>query len=178
VPKNSLTDVLAAISILSHRSPRIGRTHIHKFLYLAEAWRILPATHTFTLYLHGPYSHDLDASLQALQAAGIVKAIPDAGGYGARYSLAAGFDKYPPTDWVDPPVLAKLELLASEIASKGVRELEAMATAELVRRRDESAEPDLIVGVVKALKPHLSQSEIEASLTKVTGLRESVASQV
>ena len=86
--ESSFPAILTAIDVLNEHGSRVGRTHIHKFLFLAESWGLLPPAHRFSLYLHGPYSRDLDGELLALRAAGLVVASPDAAGYGAQYAVS------------------------------------------------------------------------------------------
>jgi len=109
---------LAAIAALNEVGRGESRTHIHKLLYFAQRWGIVDETFPYSLYLHGPYSYDLDQELLELEAFERVQRFRDPAGYGARYKV----------DGVE--VMERLKRLAQWLGPRSTRALEALATAE------------------------------------------------
>ena len=111
----------------------------------------------FVLHLHGPYSFDLDREIMSMEAFGKVTSVSDSAGYGATYS----------TGKVDPG--GEFQRLADWLGPKSSRQLEALATAELLRLRGSG---DIVTDVVK-IKPHLTPAEVERAITEVAEHRHS-----
>jgi uncharacterized protein YwgA len=172
---SSFPVVVYAIKVLTDRSQRVGRTHIHKYLFLAESWGLLPAAHRFSLYLHGPYSRELDGELLALRAGGMVQADPDPAGYGARFTVADMYVGMAADQLqLDAGSTLNLGKIANVIAPMSVRELEAVSTSEYVRRSSPGAPDEAVCRAVMSLKPHLPRDEVDAAILKLGSLREAV----
>ncbi|MCO6510646.1 MAG: hypothetical protein J5I65_07620 [Aridibacter famidurans] len=169
-----LTDIVVSLRLMNSVSPRVGRTHIHKFLYLAEGWRLLQPRHEFELYLHGPYSRELDSEIAALQGVGVILAEADPAGYGARHSLQEPYSSLEAIDLVGEDAARGLRALAQGMATKTVRSLEAIATAEYVRRTFGVSELPQVRDAVINLKPHLSKEEVERAILELDALRRDV----
>lgn len=167
--------VALVVRELRKASDRVGRTHIHKTIYLAQTWLQFPEQHQFSLYLHGPYSRDLDGEIQALEAVGIVSAQRDPSGYGARYDADETYAEYAKSQTgLDEGRLAGLAIVAQELAPMPVRQLEALATAEFVRRSDPAPVDEEVVSAVLELKPHLRRDEVQSALRQVVELSDRV----
>lgn len=164
--------IVTAICLLDQGSGKgTTRTHIQKFVFLAEKWGLFPAAHRFSLYLHGPYSRDLDGEIMALCAASMVRDMRDSSGFGATYrvspELAAAAGKF------FAGKLGPLETLAESLAPKSSRGLEAIATSEYVRAS--SLNPDQVKQRVKEIKPHLTPQEIDGAYDEAVRLRQTLA---
>lgn len=142
---------LSAIAALNEVGKGESRTHIHKLLYFAQRWGIVEETFPYSLYLHGPYSYDLDQELLELEAFKKVKKFRDPAGYGARYKV----------DGIE--VSEQLKRLAQWLGPKSTRILEALATAEYVEEADESK----CVAAVREVKPHLTEAEVRAAVDEI-----------
>lgn len=142
---------LSAIAALNDVGRGESRTHIHKLLYFAQRWGIADETFPYSLYLHGPYSYDLDQKLLELEAFERVRKFRDPAGYGARYEV----------DGVE--VTEHLKRLAQWLGPKSTRALEALATAEYVHEADEED----CVAAVRKVKPHLTEAEVRAAVEEV-----------
>ena len=141
-----------AVSALNQAGSATTRTHIQKLLFFAGIWeepQVYPFE--FVLHLHGPYSFDLDREIMSMEAFGKVTSVPDPAGYGATYS----------TEIVDTG--GEFQRLADWLGPKSSRQLEALATSELLKRRGSS---DVVAEVV-TIKPHLSAKEVEQAITEV-----------
>lgn len=169
--KSTFPAVVAALAALNSHGDRIGRTHIHKLIYLAQTWSILPALHPFSLYLHGPYSRELDGELMALRAAGFVRATPDPSGYGSRYAANPSYVDAARRAIGSPQVLKRLDVVAATLAPLSVRMLEAISTAEYVRQSRRALNQAEQVAAVRELKPHLTVGEVEKAIETLDDLR-------
>lgn len=168
--------VALAIETLGAASQRTPRTHIHKLLYLAEKWGNLPSPHQFSLYLHGPYSREIDAEIQSLRAVGLVTAVPDPAGFGADYKVDVEYAKRAEQNGgLTSQQLSALRGLAQELGRQTVRHLEALTTCEFVESKQGS---DSVEGAVKRLKPHLSNEEIVAARKQLACLRDGFESRL
>ena len=170
--ESSFPAILTAIDVLNEHGSRVGRTHIHKFLFLAESWGLLPPAHRFSLYLHGPYSRDLDGELLALRAAGLVVASPDAAGYGAQYAVSPEHAQSARENLGDAAADPRLEIIAKTLAPMVVRALEAISTGEFILQQEPNASNDQVITAVRALKPHLGEEEVQRALSMLGELRE------
>lgn len=168
--------IALAVDAMSNHSSSVGRTHIHKFLFLAESWFRGMPSHEFTLYRYGPYSFDLDAELQALRSVGAIRADADPNGYGARYSVDGDQIELARTRGQLPEeTTLGFERIAEWLATKPVRALEAVATAEFVRQARPTADDEVIVERVIELKPHLGSGEVQEALDEIQNARADLA---
>lgn len=142
---------LSAIAALNDVGRGESRTHIHKLLFFAQRWGIVDETFPYSLYLHGPYSYDLDQELLELEAFERVQKFRDPAGYGARYKV----------DGIE--VMEQLKRLAQWLGPKSTRSLEALATAEYVDEADASR----CLAAVREVKPHLTEAEVRAAVDEV-----------
>lgn len=161
--------IVAAIDALGRFTDRVGRTHVQKLVFLAESWQVVPPLHSFTLYLHGPYSRELDGEILALRAAGIVSAKADPEGFGARYAVDRRYASEAQS-LLSRPSLDGVRALAEALAPLKVKQLEALATSEFVRKRSQLPD-DGVRDRVRQLKPHLQGEEIERGIALAHELR-------
>jgi uncharacterized protein YwgA len=130
-------------------------------VYLAQQFKITDGEHyTFRLYLHGPYSFELDQDLLLMEAFDVLAKAPDAQGYGARYSV-------PPAKATEPVLV-----LARALAKKNVRQLESIATSEYVI--SETGQFD--ARRVREIKPHLTEEEVAEANAYLERMRAEVSS--
>jgi uncharacterized protein YwgA len=138
-----------------------GHTHMQKATYFLQDLLGVPTGFEFILYKHGPYSFDLSEELTALRADYLIEfdhRSPDYGpGLVPTQTSAELRARYPVT-------LAKhareIEFISHVFGSKGVAELERLATALYVTREIVGAcNPGTRVGRLRELKPHVSPAE-------------------
>jgi uncharacterized protein YwgA len=152
-----------------------NRTQLHKAAYLLEGIAKVQHGFPFALYLHGPYSYELDAALSELSAIGWLRADHDASGFGARYSLTERAREQLPryeARWRRyGPVMGAI---GKEVLPRGVADLELLATAWYVIQELPEAPSDARVQRLRALKPHFSEERVRQGLDDVSKLAERV----
>jgi uncharacterized protein YwgA len=135
-----------------------GHTHMQKATYFLQVLLGVPTGYEFILYMYGPYSFDLSEELAGLRADYLIEFDHKSPGYGpglvptpTSESLRSGY----------PRTLAgssrQLEFVARTFGTKGVADLEKLATALYVTREDGA--PDSVEGRARRLvelKPHVS----------------------
>lgn len=156
--------ILLALKSMESADRRITRTHVQKFVFLAQRWLRLEPSHQYSFYLHGPYSRELDGEIAALQSVGLLEVNPDKAGYGAAYSVSPQY----------LPLIARLDdgssavqglhQLGSSLGKMTARELEGLSTVEWVITERGSQDPDTVVAAVRALKPHLNDHEVRKAI--------------
>jgi uncharacterized protein YwgA len=143
-----------------------GHTHMQKATYFLQDLLGVPTGFDFILYKHGPYSFDLSEELTALRADYLIEfdhRAPDYGpGLVPTQTSVELRGRYPVT-------LAKyareIEFIARIFGSKGVAELERLATALYVTRELVGAfGPDTRVDRLRQLKPHVSPADALAAV--------------
>lgn len=159
---NTTATAILAVNALTQERGGIHRTHIHKFLFLAERWLATPSRHAFSIYTHGPYSRDLDGELKSLLAVGILEGEADSGGFGATYSVTTdrAVEQAEETESWSPDQREAFLGLASEVADRGTRELEAISTTEFFIRDSPDVSANETVAAVMTIKPHLTEDEL------------------
>ena len=114
-----------------------GHTHMQKATYFLQDLLEVPTGYEFILYKHGPYSFDLSEEMTALRADYLIEFDYKSPGYGPGLvptrTSAELRSRYPVT-------LAKyareIAFIARAFGSKGVTDLEKLATALYVTREN------------------------------------------
>lgn len=146
-----------------------GETHMQKAVYCFQELFSEKPQFEFVLYRHGPFSFDLRDELTSLRADGLLELEPQPMPYGPRLQ---------PTDRAEEfeSALAKtvaqhdskLEFVAKHCGSKGVVELERLATALYVTRLDPAVTSvDVRAKRLNALKPHIDLSQATAAVQEI-----------
>jgi hypothetical protein len=143
-----------------------GETHVQKATYLLQELVKVPLEYDFMLYKHGPFSFDLRDEITSLRADELIVLEPQIPPYGPRINTTVGSHKIQEKF---PTTLTKyknqIEFVSIEVGNKGVAELERLATALFVAKREEpNATPKERAGMLCRLKPHIS---IEGGLAAV-----------
>jgi hypothetical protein len=135
-----------------------GHTHMQKATYFLQALLGVPTGYKFILYMHGPYSFDLSEELAGFRADYLIEFDHKSPGYGpglvptpTSASLRTHF----------PVTLSKyareIDFVAQSFGTKGVAELEKLATALYVSKEDgASASVEGRARRLVELKPHVS----------------------
>jgi uncharacterized protein YwgA len=169
-------DRLQRASVLTELMTRLreygswcGETHVQKSVYFLQEVLGVESGFEYILYKHGPYSFDLAAELTSLRADFLLELEHRSTGYGPSLvptqtsrDLRSRF----------PKTLAKyspqIDFVAKAFGSKGVADLEKLATALYVTREAGSqADVQARAKRLSELKPHVSLSE---SITAVEQL--------
>lgn len=170
-------DRLQKITVLTRLVERLkphecgcGETHIQKAtLFLQELFEV-PTDFEFILYKHEPFSFDLRDELVAMRADMVLEMFPTAP-YGTSWRITENATRI---QSFHKQTLAKygeaIEFVARKTGGKNVGELERLATALWVTRREKKFSTDEERAErIHQLKPHVS---VEAALGALMQLHE------
>lgn len=161
--------ILAVVERLSSHGSWTGRTHVQKALSLVSeaAGQSLPFT--FVLYKHGPYSFDLADELQQMKSYGALSGEAKAP-YGESFKLGSNAD-FVKMQWaLSAAEDATVKRVCEFIGSKGVTELERLATAAWIRSREKIQDPASVASRLNQLKPHVSKESAAVADTELCKL--------
>jgi len=143
-----------------------GHTHMQKTVYFLQEVLGLQTGYEYILYKHGPYSFDLAEELTSLRADYLMEFDHRSPGYGPSLvptQTSAGLrSRYPKTLAGHAQQIA---FVAKAFGSKGVMDLEKLATALFVTRElGNTADATVRANRLHALKPHISPTDALASV--------------
>lgn len=171
-----LVDLIRA---LTDRDSWGGETHVQKSTYFLQELTNVPLGFDFFLYKYGPYASDLSDALSSLRADHLIQLEVRKPGYGASIVPTSYggrlIERYPKT-------LARhreaIDLIAEKVGTKGVAELERVATALLVTRRTTAGTTrHERANQLCDIKPHVSAEDAQAAVAFVDDLRREWASR-
>ncbi len=153
---------------LRERGSWCGETHAQKTTFFLQDLMEVPLGFDFILYKHGPFSFDLRDELTGLRADELVVLQPQ-WPYGPRIALT---DRVTYIQSICPKTLAKYDsrigFIAEKFGTKGVKELERLATAFYITRRSEAGESiDERAGWLTELKPHVPYDSARTAVEEV-----------
>ena len=134
-----------------------GETHIQKATYLLQELTKVPLGYDFILYKHGPFSFGLRDELTALRADNLIVIEPQSPPYGPRINITKRSEYIQGKYSITLNKYANnIDFVADRLKSKGVAELERLATAFLVTK-DMGLEttPEARTKSLRALKSHV-----------------------
>lgn len=148
----------AVIATLIDRVAAMGRfcgeTLVQKSVFFLKELFHVPVTAEFRLYYYGPFSFDLRDQLQGMQADDFVQVKPHQ--YGATFVTS---ERYALLQRQFPKTIAKYEreirFVIEELATRGVGQLEPLATALFLTREHPDANVDARAEKLHAVKPHV-----------------------
>lgn len=149
--------LVSLIEAMQENESWCGGTHIQKACYFLQELLDVPFGFRFTLYRYGPFSFDLNDELSALRADEFLDLYVRDPQYGPCYrpgELSEKLEKnYPKTIRRHGD---KVTFVAETVGSKGVSELERLATALYVRMNDDDElSVEDAAKVVRRYKPHI-----------------------
>ena len=138
-----------------------GETHVQKATYFLQEVLGVETGFEYILYKHGPYSFDLSEELTSLRADYLMKFNHQSPGYGPTLvpteTSAELRMRFPKTIASHTPQIA---FIATTFGSKGVAELEKLATALWVTRNPgnttDATDATGRANQLHRLKPHVS----------------------
>lgn len=152
-----------------------GETHLQKAVFLLQEMLGVPTEVEYELFKHGPFSFQLREELGEMRSEDILTLISQSPPYGPRFYTDDGTvqlrEKFPKTLKKYEP---QLEWVAEWMDSRGVVDLERLATAFWVTR--ELGEAESVDGRAQRLhqlKPHFS---MDACIDAVREIDEMIAS--
>ena len=135
-----------------------GETHVQKAVYLLQDMLDGPTDFEFILYKHGPFSFDLRDELTSLRADGLLELELQPAPYGPKLAPTKRSETI---QQVFKRTVArsdqKLDFIADRLGSKGVIELERLATALYVtKRKGGDSSVKARASRLREFKPHVS----------------------
>lgn len=154
-PKSTTLVLALADQLMGHGS-WCGETHLQKAMFFLAKQCGVPVDYEFVLYKHGPYSFDFHDTLSTLFAHCLIENVAQPP-YGPRIHLSASGKEFiaKHNDQI-ADVQDKIASVATGLGSKGVMELEKLATALWVRQEDPSAQESELAMRINEIKPHIS----------------------
>jgi hypothetical protein len=169
-PVEKMALLVRLISAAIGRSGRqsLSKTRIQELTYLAQSLG-LDSGFEFRMHHYGPYSFDLEDTVQALQGFGILDCQVDAREAFTEYCFATRREAdafAQQVGGIGGEREKVLRLVVDLYASRPARDLELLGTVHLVDRllvQGASERPHLhsVVDSVHSLKPYFSREEIE-----------------
>jgi len=158
------------IETLRAQGNRTGKTHIIKGLFLAIAAGLLDVPFQFFLYKHGPYSIDIEESIEQMKSYGGAEMEPAFDGYGVLLSPGKMASFVKQRVELSDETLRALQHVCEFLQFKNVGQLERLATAAWIRTREGITDPDEVARRLHELKPHISQAEARVADREVSAL--------
>lgn len=143
-----------------------GETLLQKSAFFLKELFGIPLSPRFRLYHFGPFSFDFRDQLRSMEADDVVRI--RAHEFGATYVLG---DRYSMLQRQFPKTLAEYEqqidFVVRELSPKGVKDLEALATALYVAKAHAGASVDVRAKELHTIKPHVDMERARASVAQV-----------
>jgi uncharacterized protein YwgA len=148
-----------------------GETHIQKTTFFLQELMKVPLSFDFILYKHGPFSFELRDTLTGFRADKLIELelqMP----YGPRIVTTAQSIYF---QNICSKTLSKynesISFVAKKIGGKGVAELEKLATALFVTKKEKgSSSIEMRANKVRDYKPHISYDEAKKSVEHVDNI--------
>lgn len=145
-----------------------GETHIQKAAYLTHELFSVPFDFEFILYKHGPFSFELRDELGSMEADRLLERQPQPAPYGPRFLVTErGCDLEERLTQTMSRYAAGLDWTAEQLGSRGVAELERLATALWVTREDEAEDVEERAQALCEIKPHISREDAVAAIEEI-----------
>lgn len=152
-----------------------GETFLQKSTFFLKELFGIPLAPAFRLYHYGPFSFDLRDQLRSMEADDVVRVQPHE--FGATYVTG---DRYSMLQRQFPKTLAQYEtqidFIISELSPRGVKDLEALATALYVTKNDIDATAEVRATGLHTIKPHVDMGRARASVAKIDEWMQMVSS--
>ncbi|MBN8869075.1 MAG: hypothetical protein J0H66_04250 [Solirubrobacterales bacterium] len=150
-----------------------GETHVQKAAYLLTQLRDVDFDFRFILYKHGPFSFELRDELSELVDDGFIDRFTPNPRYGPKLSatdvgksLEATFSK------AIRRYEESLDWIAEKLSDRNVKDLERLATAMWVTKKNPGADVGSRATELTEVKPHISLESAIASVEEIDTLRD------
>jgi uncharacterized protein YwgA len=166
--------IATIIDRVSGASRFCGETFLQKSAFFLKELFGIPLSPKFRLYHYGPFSFDLRDQLRSMEADDVVRI--RAHEFGATYVVG---DRYSMLQRQFPKTLAEherqIDFIVRELSPKGVKDLEALATALYVAKAHPGASVGARAKELHSIKPHVDMERARASVAKVDEWIEAVS---
>jgi hypothetical protein len=134
-----------------------GETHIQKAAFCLQELLKVPMGYTFVLYKHGPFSFDLRDEITEFRIYDLLRLEPRSVPYGPSLrptnSAEELKERFPKTM---AAYGERIDFVARILGGKGVAELERLATALFVTKKNPRGSKEQRAEMINTLKPHVS----------------------
>ena len=166
--------LLELIDELNRVGSWCGETHIQKSAFFLEEMLEVPLHLDFIMYKYGPYSFDLSDDLTALRAYHYLFLTP-LDPYGVTYSLKDGENKLKKFYKKNIEEYSKqISSVAIHFGNKTVVELEKLATAFFINKKEGLNKINEIAKSLHEKKPHVSIQDAEFAIKEMFKIKESI----
>ena len=147
--------LLEVIRSLGRRNCSAGKTNVQKALAIMNE-TVQKTPFGFVLYKHGPYSFDVQATMEQMKTYRAIVSQPNVDGFGINICEGPG-SKFVDKN-ADLPIETKqaIEKVCEFVCSRSVFELERLATAAWIRKREGLKDSFEVAARLNQLKPHVS----------------------
>jgi uncharacterized protein YwgA len=165
--------VVSLIKALKAKDSWCAETNVQKACFFLQELTGVPLDLEFVLYKYGPYSFALTDELTAMRADSILGLRVRDPKYGPCYVLgelaSSLLDRYPKTV---RQCENEVQFVAQQLGSKGVADLERVATALYVRKQTRAAPLNERAKRITELKPHVPFPDAQAAVREVDAMFE------
>ena len=163
--------VLAGLSRrLQEQGSWAGETHLQKAAYLLSELHGVDFDFDFILYKHGPFSFELRDELAHMQAEGLIRSVVPDPRYGPQLlATQTGTELEELLNRMSERYGPALDWIAEQLGGRGVMDLERLATAMWMTRKEPGSVKARAEAVVK-VKPHISLDDAMTSVEKIDRL--------
>jgi uncharacterized protein YwgA len=161
--------VLARLAQEVHHS--FGRTALMKLCYFLQVLKGVPLGYEFTLYSYGPFDSEVLSDLQTAESLSILESSLTHFSGGYSYQITASDNAEQAVSHASKFLASykgEIQWVASNFGSRTASELELLSTIVFVNRQDNVSDKNVLMNLVKAIKPQFSEAEI---LKKIEWLR-------
>ena len=164
--------LLELLNTLKNNNSWCGETHIQKATFCLNAIADVPINFNFILYKHGPFSFDLRDELSLMSSDEMIDIAINPYPYGPSLNITPKGEKYLKRF---PKTLKKnkekIDFIGEVLGSKGVAELERLATALYIttHHKEIGGVPERAT-FINNIKPHISIEEAKDAVKNVDGL--------
>ncbi len=163
--------LLELISELKNSGSWCGETHIQKSTFFLEEMLGVPLELDFIMYKYGPYSFELSDDLTALRAYHYLY-LTTLEPYGVTYSLKDGENKLKKFYQKNIEEYAhKIVFAANNFGNKTVVELEKLATAFYIHKKEDINKISLIAKRLNEKKPHVNIQDAEIAAKEMLEIK-------
>jgi hypothetical protein len=144
-----------------------GETHLQKAAYLLSELRGVDFDFDFILYKHGPFSFELRDELAYMRSEGLIESVVPDPRYGPQLLITPegeGLDEF--LNKLTNSYAPSLDWVADQLGDRGVMELECLATAMWMTRKEPGSVKGRAEAVVR-VKPHISLDDAIASVEEI-----------
>lgn len=163
--------ILELLNTLKKNGSWCAETHIQKATFCLNAITDVPINFNFILYKHGPFSFDLRDELSLMCSDEMIDITINPYPYGPSLNITPKGEKYlkrfPKTLQKNEE---KIDFIGEAFGSKGVAELERLATALYITRNKDIKSVHERATLINTIKPYISIKQASDAVKNVDDL--------